>query len=273
MSLFSIIIPTFNSSLTIRACIKSVLDQTFSDFEILIMDGVSNDETLDIIESYNDKRIHIYSEKDSGIYDAMNKGVDKAKGEWLYFIGSDDKLYNNTVLETVFLNIRKTKKKIIYGSVEIVGDSGWAKDGEIYDGYFNLNKLLRKNICHQAIFYKKSIFKKMGYFNTSYVICADYDFNLKCYSNYGFLYLDIIIAKFRGGNTSFIYKDLKFEEDKWANIAKYNKWYLYNRVFESFFSHFLLIKKKGIIIRIQVFIYKIKPKLRAIKHFISKSLL
>lgn len=257
MSLFSIIIPTFNSSLTIRACIKSVLDQTFSDFEILIMDGVSNDETLDIIESYNDKRIHIYSEKDSGIYDAMNKGVDKAKGEWLYFIGSDDKLYNNTVLETVFLNIRKTKKKIIYGSVEIVGDSGWAKDGEIYDGYFNLNKLLRKNICHQAIFYKKSIFKKMGYFNTSYVICADYDFNLKCYSNYGFLYLDIIIAKFRGGNTSFSKLDPKYNEDRWINIANYYKWRLHDNVFTPHFPSFKYIKCKSVIVKIQILMHRI----------------
>ena len=278
MPLFSIIIPTFNSALTIKECIKSLQNQTFSDFEVLIMDGISNDKTLDIIKAYNDKRIHIYSEKDSGIYDAMNKGIDKVRGEWIYFIGSDDKLYDSTVLETIFRNIQKTKRKVIYGNVEIVGDSGWAKNGEIYDGSFDLDKLLRKNICHQAIFYHKSVFQKIGYFNPSYVICADYDFNLKCYASYQFLYLDLIIAKFTGGNTSFINKNLdekdsRFIREIWVNIANYNKWHLHTRIFEPYFPHFLSMKNKSIIVAIQVFIYKVKLKLRTIKYFLSKSLL
>lgn len=225
------------------------------------MDGVSNDETLDIVESYNDKRIHIYSEKDSGIYDAMNKGVDKAKGEWLYFIGSDDKLYNNTVLETIFLNIQKTKRKIIYGSVEIVGDSGWAKDGEIYDGYFDLDKLLNKNINHQAIFYHKSVFKKMGNYNILYRICGDYDFNLKCYSKYKFLYINIIIAKFQGGNTSFSKLDTHYNEDRWINIASYYKWHLHKKAFASYFPYLKNINSNNIIIKIQILIHRIQAKL------------
>ncbi|MDR1881219.1 MAG: glycosyltransferase [Prevotella sp.] len=263
--LFSIIIPTCNSSLTIKECIESILSQSFSDFEILVMDGLSDDETLNTIKSYNDKRIRIYSEKDSGVYDAMNKGINKANGEWLYFLGSDDRLYDGKVLETIFPDIRKTKKKIVYGNVEITGDSGWAKDGNIYDGYFDLDKLLRKNICHQGIFYHRSVFETMGNYNVSYKICADYDFNLKCYANYKFLYVDLVIAKFTGGNTSFSKTDSKYSEDRWANIANYYKWHLHNKAFTPYLSGFEHLGSEDIVIKIQILIHKIKHKSRTIK--------
>ena len=86
----SIIIPTFNSANTLRRALDSIIGQTLNDLEVLIMDGVSTDQTLDIAKTYNDNRIRIFSEPDNGVYDAMNKGIDKASGEWLYFLGSDD---------------------------------------------------------------------------------------------------------------------------------------------------------------------------------------
>ena len=98
----SIIIPTCNSAKTLSRCLDSVISQSFTDWEVLMKDGVSNDDTIIIASSYQDSRIRIYSEPDKGIYDAMNKGIDKAQGEWLYFLGSDDWLLNNCVLEEIF---------------------------------------------------------------------------------------------------------------------------------------------------------------------------
>src|SRR2546422_844446 len=102
MPIFSIILPTFNSAAQIATALESILNQTFNDFEILVLDGCSGDNTIEIAKSYKDTRIRIWSEKDEGIYDAMNKGIEKATGKWLYFLGSDDELYNNAILEKVF---------------------------------------------------------------------------------------------------------------------------------------------------------------------------
>lgn len=199
--LLSIIIPTYNSENTISDCLNSVISQTFTSFEVIIVDGLSGDNTLDIIKSTNDLRIKIISEKDSGIYDAMNKGIGLSKGNWLYFLGSDDLLYTNTVLERISTTLMNTKNKVVYGNVAINGNAGWAQDAEIYDGEFDLKKLLARNICHQAIFYKSELLIKHNY-NASYKICADYDLNLKLFSRHPFQYINEVIAKFKGGGQS-----------------------------------------------------------------------
>lgn len=224
---FSIIIPTFNSANTIHIALDSILRQTFDNWEVLIMDGVSSDNTLDVIRELNDNRIHIYSEPDSGIYDAMNKGIKQAKGEWVYFLGSDDSLYADDVLEKIAVIARKTKYKVLYGNVLIKGEAGWAKDGTIYAGEFTLNKLLDKNICHQALFYKKTCYKDCLY-NLKYTVCADYDLNLKLWSKYKFGYIDLCIATFNGGGFSKVTEDKLFSIDRESNFRTYYKyWQLY----------------------------------------------
>ena len=165
MTEISIIIPTFNSAKTLAVCLDSILKQSFTDFEVLIMDGLSTDNTLEIAKSYDDIRLIISSEKDNGIYDAMNKGITQSKGEWIYFLGSDDRLFNKNVFSEVYEIQKKGNSKIIYGNVLIEGQAGWAKNGQIYDGEFSLSKLIERNICHQAIFYKKEVFDKLGLYN------------------------------------------------------------------------------------------------------------
>ncbi|MDR1764097.1 MAG: glycosyltransferase [Dysgonamonadaceae bacterium] len=234
MPFFSIIIPTYNSEKTLKKCLESVINQKFDDFEVVIIDGVSSDKTLEIAENYSDSRIKIFSEKDKGIYDAMNKGIDKSTGRWLYFLGSDDELFDNEVLSLICNTIQSSTEKIVYGNVLVSGDSGWAKNDNIYDGIFALEKILRKNICHQAIFYHKSVFDSIGYFNTSYSVSADWDFNLRCYAKYIFLYVNTKIAKFSGGNTSFAHKDAEFHKNYARNILKYFERNLYKKEFVPF---------------------------------------
>ncbi|MEI7505135.1 MAG: glycosyltransferase, partial [Paludibacter sp.] len=100
---------------------ESIISQSFTDFEVHIIDGVSKDNTLEIVKSFNDKRIQILSEIDNGIYDAMNKGIKLAKGKWLYFLGSDDQLFDSRVLNEIYITSKHTRSKVIYGSVKILG--------------------------------------------------------------------------------------------------------------------------------------------------------
>lgn len=193
MPYYSIIIPTYNSEKTIKQCLDSILSQTFRDFEILIMDNLSNDNTISIITEYDDSRIKIYSAKDNGVYDAMNKGIDQSSGDWLYFLGSDDSLYDNLVFEKVSAYIFTNQVDLIYGN------SYFIHSKVIYNGKYDRLKLLHtSNICHQSIFYKRDLFYKLGKYNVIFPIYADWDFNLRCFSNpdLNIKYIDIIISRY-----------------------------------------------------------------------------
>jgi glycosyltransferase involved in cell wall biosynthesis len=221
---FSIIIPTFNSEKTLKHCLNSIVSQTFHDCEILLIDGLSEDSTIDIIKEYssNFTGIHWISQKDQGIYDAMNKGLKVANGEWIYFLGSDDKLASNKVLEQIYL-FDKRGHNVVYGDVKIIGNTTWAKHNDIYNGLFDLQTFLKKNICHQAIFYNLKFLKKyIGYFNIDYKVCSDWDFNLRCWAREPLLHIDMIIADFYGGGlTTKTNKDDEFRNHFNINVVKY----------------------------------------------------
>jgi len=201
--LFSILIPTYNSAETIHKCLDSIICQGFRDFEILVIDGASKDKTIEIVSGYDDERIKYSSQKDNGIYDAMNKGIKWAKGEWIYFLGSDDELYNPEVLQQVATFISGTKADVVYGNVLVDGNAGWAADGDIYDGSFDIKKLLLKNICHQSIFYRKQFVEEHNIsFDQNYRVCADWDFNVKCWAQGRFEFIPQVIARFNAGGAS-----------------------------------------------------------------------
>lgn len=210
---FSIIIPIFNSEKTIGRCINSILNQNFLDFQILILDNYSSDGTRMIIDSFSDSRVVFISELDFGVYDAMNKGLKMAKGQWLYFMGSDDVFYDHFVLEKISKEILNTTLPVVYGNVKIIGETGWANDGEVYAGYFSKNRMLKKAICHQAIFYKREFLLQNNLlFNLKYFVSADWDFNLRCRRISEFKYVDLIIAVFKAGGISSTKKDSFLDE-------------------------------------------------------------
>ena len=234
----SIIVPTFNSEVTIKKCLDSIISQSFSDFEVLIIDGISKDNTLSIVNKFNDPRIKIISESDKGIYDAMNKGITLGRGDWLYFLGSDDELYEREVLQKVYLFVeRKRNYKIFYGNVLVCGDAGWAKDGTIYDGSFSFSKLLNKNICHQSVFYKNCVFKKIGFYDIKYKINADWDFNLRCIAKYKFQYINFIVAIFTAGGYGQTKTDNLFFNNYWNILCQYFIRQFYKRDFRIIIYH------------------------------------
>lgn len=204
--------PTYNSADTIEIALKSIIHQTFKDIEVLIIDGLSSDETIEIAKTFQLEypQIKIISEEDKGIYDAMNKGIGIAKGEWVYFMGSDDTLYETNTIE-YFLNTERIKNfEVLYGNVYST------RFGGVYDGEFTYSKLSTKNICHQSIFFRKSIFKSIGDFNLKYKAHADWDHNIRWFfsSKISKLYVDQVVANYADGGFSSINDDENFKRDK-----------------------------------------------------------
>jgi glycosyltransferase involved in cell wall biosynthesis len=213
---FSIIMPTYNSEATLDAALLSIVNQTFKDFEVLIIDGLSTDKTLNIAKSYQKQTslINIFSESDKGIYDAMNKGIKKAKGTWLYFMGSDDFLYHTNTLELMKNQQDLNSNLVVYGNVFSTRFNG------VYDGIFTYSKLVHKNICHQSVFFKKEVFSKIGNFNLKYKSHADWDHNIRWFYNSKIpsVYINQIIANYADNGFSSMNYDEVFEKNKYFKL-------------------------------------------------------
>jgi len=225
MAKLSIIVPTFNSSTCINRCLQSISIQTFRDYEVILQDGASSDDTISKARDFRNANlamdIKLCSEKDNGPYDAMNKGCRRSTGEWLYFLGSDDQLSDRNVLSTVMTSSSIATCDVVYGNVQVIGDAGWASNGSVYDGIFDLSKLLIRNICHQAIFYRAAFARRIGEYNIRYVACADWDFNMRCWAKSQFKYLDIIVANFYGGGLSGVGSEECFRLEVASNVLMY----------------------------------------------------
>jgi len=206
--LFSIIIPTFNAAKTLQRALNSIFEQNYKNFEIIIVDGCSSDNTITLINENcsKDPRIRHLSEIDNGIYDAMNKGIDMATGQWLYFLGSDDIFYDENVLLKVADKLKDCQCDFFYGQVIMKSAP--------YDGPFTLTKLLKKNISHQAIFYMKLVFDKLGTYNIRYKLHADWEFNIRYFllGDSTAKYADILIANFSEGGVSSVHDVLFLQE-------------------------------------------------------------
>ncbi len=194
--LISIITPTFNCKSKLERTVQSVLSQSYTNFEFLLIDGKSQDGTQEWLAEISDPRVKYISEADDGVYDAMNKGIRHVQGKYLYFLGAGDELLPDALLEiSNYLN--KEIFSIIYGNVL------WG-NGEIYDGeYFKL-KLCLRNICHQAIFYKRNVFEILGVFDLKYKLYADWVLNIRCFGNSDLktCYAPITVAMYEAGGIS-----------------------------------------------------------------------
>lgn len=161
----SIIIATYNSGKTLRRAMESVLCQSYQDWECIVVDGASKDNTIDIVKEFvsRDSRFRYISEPDHGIYDAFNKGWKMAKGEWVMYLGSDDRLTEKGFAE-VFED-DYSDYDIISGDVWIEKIDGSVKPN-ISEGYAG---------CHQGKFARPSLLKRMNGFDEQYKILADKD--------------------------------------------------------------------------------------------------
>jgi len=231
---FSIITPTLNPGPKLEETINSVLAQKKDLFEYIIIDGGSTDDTLSIIKRYSGQ-IHSLSESDDGVYEAMNKGIEMASGDYLYFLGAGD-LLRKDVLEKIGKMIPDRHTIFLYGNAYHV-----AEKREL-GGRFHEARIARTNICHQAIFYERCVFHVMGKYDLKYNVLADHAFNIKCFGEERIekLYVDEVIADYEGDGLSVRERDLNFIKDM-HRIIRENlglKRYLLNRLINAYYKVF-----------------------------------
>jgi glycosyltransferase involved in cell wall biosynthesis len=221
--LISIITPTSNASRSVEQCLRSVIGQHYRPVEHIFIDNMSEDATASIILEYQQHHAHIrlVREKDRGLYDAINKGLDLCTGAWIFILGSDDEFFDDRVLEDLADQGYFDEEQVVYGNVILRGDTPWAKDNTIYDGPFTLEKLYRTNICHQSIFYPRSVISRIGHYSEKYPVTADWDYNFHCFALYKFTYADRIIAWFNGGGRSSMADEHSFFKDMPGKVISY----------------------------------------------------
>ncbi|MFV0330048.1 MAG: glycosyltransferase family 2 protein [Dysgonomonas sp.] len=170
----SIITINLNDKGGLQKTIESIVSQTFTDYEFIIIDGKSTDGSVDIINQYKDNISYWVSEKDSGIYNAMNKGISQAKGEYLYFLNSGDALYAKDVLERIFEG--DPHEAFICGNfyMEVAGKLEEDKSYKDRDWRFAIYDLFAGFLCHQAFFIHKSNFEKYGLYCEDLRVMSDW---------------------------------------------------------------------------------------------------
>jgi glycosyltransferase involved in cell wall biosynthesis len=206
----SIVIVTYNAGDTLQACLDSIYKQKYPVLEIIIIDGQSTDNTVGILEANTKNITYWVSEKDEGIYDAMNKGLKYISGNWVYFLGADDILFSDFAN---LCNELRDSSCIYYGRVMTLGgptipvnEYGFAKYG----------------LCHQAMIYPRAVFADHK-FNTRYPISADYALNMSLFNSdhFRFVFRDYLVANFNQTGISSTSVDKAFEKDRSRLVRKY----------------------------------------------------
>ena len=176
---FTIITVCYNSASTIDQTISSVLSQSYSEFEYIIIDGGSADETTKIIKKFRDKRIRLISEADDGIYDAMNKGIAIASGDYIGILNSDDYYPRETIISEINSFCLTNNSQIISGNLSIVDNSEnilrHIKSSRFKKWMLHYGWMLP----HPATFISRSLFERIGDYNTNFVTAADYEFFIR----------------------------------------------------------------------------------------------
>ena len=190
----SLITVTYNSEKTLRDTINSVLVQTYEDVEYIVVDGLSKDKTVDIIREYEPQfsgRMKWISEKDCGLYDAMNKGIRMATGDVVGILNSDDFFTSNGVLEKVAAEFTN-EIDAIYGDIHFVKADNLQKCVRYYSSKIFKRNLIKLGIipAHPSFYCRKECFEKYGYYKTDYKIAADFDLLIR------FIYVNKINTKY-----------------------------------------------------------------------------
>lgn len=205
ISKISIITATYNSANTVRDTLESVAKQSYGNIEHVIVDGVSKDKTLDIVQKYSHVS-KVVSEKDKGIYDAMNKGVALATGDVVGILNSDDFYAHEDVLEDVMDLFQDPNVDCVYGDLQYVDAHNTQKIIRTWiSGKYNRKKFLYGWMPpHPTFFVRKEIYQELGNFNLTLRSAADYEFMLRVLfkNSKRAAYLPDIIVKMRAGGMS-----------------------------------------------------------------------
>lgn len=232
--MLSIIIATYNAGDVLERALKSVVSQQYRDFECIIVDGQSNDATMDIALLYarNDNRLSVFSEKDNGIFDALNKGVKQAKGEWIYVLGADDEILSTGLKDLMDVS---PGFDVVYGHTIDRYENGKLRYPKSKD-----YMLVKRNMfcSHQGLIMRRELILGLNGFNTDYALKADFDLVQRAYlGGARFRKVDVNVAVFSMDGVSS--KASILQEKERYRILKANK----SISFPLFYIVFLAAKK------------------------------
>ena len=206
MTVVSVVTVSFNSAATIRDTIESVLGQAYPHIEYIIVDGQSTDETLSIINEYRERVAKVISEPDNGIYDAMNKGIASATGDYVCFLNSDD-IYNDTMaLASLVETLERDDSDVAYANLVVVD----AEDTRRVRRFYNSARFAPSRCrfgwmpAHPTMLVKRSVYEAVGPYKTDYEIAADYEMVVRLFVVHGvaYSYLPETVVRMRAGGVS-----------------------------------------------------------------------
>lgn len=241
--LISVVTVVFNAVATIEKTILSVINQTYPNIEYVIIDGGSVDGTINIIRKYEEKISYWVSEPDKGIYDAMNKGIKKARGEWLIMMNSGDYFAGNDVLQKVFSNDISADKTFLYSDIYVFAPNG---------KQVILSLSWEKGVLiHQAVVYRRSLHNEYGFYHvTKQLIVSDYLFFISIPQEQIMKLENVVIAVFEGGGVS--------SHGNWARVQSLCADVVFRRrTFWRMIVHYIWVRIKEMVpIGIREFIKK-----------------
>jgi glycosyltransferase involved in cell wall biosynthesis len=238
----AIIVATYNSGKTLEACLLSLISNKTDNIEIIIVDGESTDNTFDIVNKYISDIDVFITEQDDGIYDAWNKGVKSASSEWIMFVGSDDQLCPNILIELEGFILNHNNIDYISGRVQLVSFD--QKPLQVVGDKYNWDVFrTRMNVAHVGSLHHSSLYEKYGYYDTSFKICGDYEFFLRIKDKLKADFFNKIVANMTVGGVSFASKSALIEarNAKLKHHSK-DKFFIYFDYYISILK--LYIKKK-----------------------------
>lgn len=202
----TIITAVYNGAEHIKSCIESVLSQDHPDIEYIVVDGASKDNTLEIVKSFGSKIAKVISEKDKGMYDAMNKGLAHATGDIVGILNSDDFYANSHIISEIVSTFESSKADSLYADIAFVSKENLNKTVRYYSsGSFKPWKFRFGYMpAHPSFFLKRSIYEKYGFFKSDYKLCADFDLLVRLYHTHKIssIYLPKMVVKMRMGGKS-----------------------------------------------------------------------
>ncbi len=206
-----------NSAAVLAEALQSLAGQSFRDFEVIVSDGASKDDTLAVAERFVSTlpRLRIDTRPDTGVYDAINRGVRLARGAWFLVLGSDDCLHAPDTLAAVATHLSaEADAHMVYGDVRMmaVNQCGVAPGGR-FAGPMSLKQFFASNVCQQAIFYRRELFDTLGGFDLRYRLYADWAFNLHAAFAAPTRWIDLVVADYAATGMSATMTDAVFLED------------------------------------------------------------
>lgn len=227
--IISIITATFNSQKNINKCLDSIANQTYKNIEHIIIDGASTDKTLEIINEHSHRPAKIISEPDSGVYEALNKGIKNSTGDVIGFLHSDDSFIDNNCIELIANEFIKNKQICaVYGDIIYISSKNENKVLRFWKSQNFNNKLIGNGWMppHTVFYVKRNYYDKTNYFDTSFKISADYFSILKMFNenNFTVQYIPQTLLKMRMGGASngSLYRIIRKTFEDWKAIRKMN---------------------------------------------------